>query len=299
MSRLLRSAAVLALAAVLTARPARAQCGPCSVALLHVDGGVRPAGLGGAYYAGDGPSMAFYNPAQVGSNAGVALDFMRIAGAHVGEFAVTGRYGRWGLGAQVRAASGGVPPVDADSTHLAGGTVVAGLSAATSVHGVWVGASAKYAAPAQSATGVADFDAGIAVRRFGLLFGLAAQDLGPDLVAGALRQPLPTRVSLGATLPERQVGTYFDFSASAALTRERGGELVPKGGAELDYIPVSGWQFAARIGAQRVVRLPGELVPAALTVGGSFTLDNLSVDYAFSPAVAGGVATHRIGLRLQ
>lgn len=299
MSRIRRTAALLGLGAMLGAASAGAQCAPCSLALLHLDAGALPAGFAGAYFAGSGPSVAFYNPAQVGSNAGVALDYLRVAGANVGEFAVTGRYGRWGLGAQVRAVSGGVLPADIDSTHLAGGALVAGFSAATSVHGVWVGATAKYAAPAQSATGVAAFDAGIAIRRFGLQLGLAAQDLGQDYAGGTLRQSLPARLSLGATLPQRQVATYFDFSASAALTRERGGALVPRGGVELDYIPVSGWQFAARIGAQRVVCLPGELLPAAVTLGGSVTIDNLSLDYAFSPAVAGGVATHRIGLRLQ
>ena len=68
---------------------------------------------------------------------------------------------------------------------------------------------------------------------------------------------------------------------------------------ELIYEPVSGWTVAGRVGVRRAPLEAGRLPQSALVLGGSFGLDGVALDYAFSPAKGGGGATHSLGLRIQ
>jgi hypothetical protein len=288
---------LLALAAP---RSAVAQCDSCRVAILSLTAGAQPIGLGGAYVAGDGPNALFYNPAQVGSNHGSALTLERIGSATLAEFATTASTGRFSFGTGIRFLSRSDNTVPNDSAGLRGGALVAGVALATQVHGVWLGGTANFVTPDLGVEGGgAVFDVGASMRQFGLRIGLSAQNLGRDLHEAGVRQELPTRVSLGASLPATSISTYFDFAASAALSWERGSGLVPKGGVELTYEPVSGWTFTGRAGVQRVVSRPGELRQSAISLGGSFGVNAWSIDYAFQPGVAGGPAVQSLGIRVQ
>jgi hypothetical protein len=281
-------------------RSAVAQCDSCRVAILTLPAGAGPLGLGGAYVAGDGPNAVFYNPAMVGSNHGSALTVERVGGATLAEFASTASVGRFAFGTGVRFLSRSDNGVANDSASVAGGALVAGVALATQVRGVWIGGVANYVTPDLGTDGGgAAFDVGASMREFGLRIGLSAQNLGRDLHDAGVPQALPTRVSLGASLPTTSISTYFDFAAAAALSWERGNGLVPKGGVELTYEPVSGWTFTGRAGVHRTVSRAGELRQSAVSLGGSFGVNAFSIDYAFQPGAAGGSAVHSVGIRVQ
>ena len=280
-------------------RPAVAQCGPCEIAILQLTAGTRPLGLAGAYVAGNGPNAVFHNPAQIGSLHGSVASLEWVGGARFGSFATTGSIGSLNLGAGIRLLADGVPGPFGDSIRLGGGALVATGSVARSVRGVWLGASASYVTPELSSGGGVAFDVGAAVRRFGFLFGVSAQNLGRDFTIDGITHELPRRVSLGVAWPGTSLGAYFDLSAVTAVSLERGGAVIPRGAVELSYVPVTGWTFSARAGVRRVVARAGELRESAVTLGGSFELDRVSLDYAFVPAESGGRASHSIGLRIQ
>ncbi len=279
---------------------ASAQCDRCRIPILSIPVGVQAIGLGGAYVTGDGPDAVYHNPAQAGSARGTSLGFERLGEASLVQLATTGVTGRFSFGTSIRFLTRRDNPAPEDSASLRAGGLTGGLSLATQVRGVWVGGTAKFVSPDLGADdGGVGFDVGVAVRRFGLLLGLAAQDLGRDVTAAGVRQQMPTRVSLGASWPSNSISTYFDVGASAQLTWERGGKLVPAGGVELTYEPVSGWMFTGRAGAHRRIDRPGELQQSAFALGASFGRNSLSLDYAFQPAVAGGHPVHAFGIRVQ
>jgi hypothetical protein len=292
--------ALAAFLLLVASRAVAAQCDSCRVAILSLPAGARPLGLGDAYVAGDGPNALFYNAAQVGSNHGSAFTVEAVGSATLAEFATTANVGHFGFGTGIRFLSRSDNTVVADSANLRGGALVAGVGLATQVHGVWLGGVANFVSQDLGADGGgAAFDVGAAVRQFGLRIGLSAQNLGRDLRDNGVRDELPTRVSLGAALPTTSISTYFDLAASAALSWERGNGLVPKGGVELTYEPVSGWTFTGRVGVRRTVSRLGELRQSALSVGGSFGLNAVSLDYAFQPGVAAGQAVQSLGIRVQ
>jgi len=73
--------------------------------------------------------------------------------------------------------------------------------------------------------------------------------------------------------------------------------IVPGAGVELIYQPVEGWTVIGRAGARRVRDLPGR-AESPVTLGGSFGLDRLWLDYTFQPYRGPGSA-HRIAIRIQ
>lgn len=299
MNKICRSILLVVLMIVTGAIAVRAQCSVCRLAILTLTPGARAAGLAGSYVTGDGPTAVFYNPAQIGSSHGSDLSVQSVGGATLAEFATTGSAGRFGIGAAVRFLNRDWRN-DGDSANISGGALVAGVGLATQIRGIWIGAVANLVQPDLGGEPAgAAFDVGIATRHFGLLLGLSAQNLGQDAYARGARQDLPTRITLGAAFPERAVSTYFDFGASVAVSRERDGQIVPKGGVELTYEPVSGWNFTARMGVRRVVSRPGELQESAFALSGSFTRNAISIDYAFQPGRAGGHPVHAVGLRVR
>jgi len=288
---------VTLLVAAMICAPIRitAQCRYCGLPILQLPAGARPLGLGGAYVAGDGPDAVFYNPAQVGAGHGSTVNVARAGGATLGEFATTGSMGPLGVGAGFRFSSrGGAAVTPAD--QLPGGEMVAVVAAATRTHGIWVGASASFVnADLAESGGGAAFGAGVAARVLGLRVGVSGENIGSDIGAAGL----PTTISVGVELPSVSLGTYVDLTGSLAVSRERDGGVFPKGGVEMSYEPVSGWTFTGRVGMRRAPLESGRIPQSALVLGGSFGLDAIAVDYAFSPARGGVPATHSLGLRIQ
>jgi hypothetical protein len=304
---MMRSLGRLALP-LLFAGPLAAQASTAPL-VLRLAGGTRGLGFGDAYVAGRGPEAIFYNPAQLGTAPGMTLGVERFGSAStLGSYAATMGVGGTfsaGFGAQYLdyGAATGVFPTRPGLLDTRGPLAAASLAATAALafrwKGVRWGAGAKYLAervPAGRGDGGAlDLGAARDVGRFTL--GLAAQNLGSHLTVAGQRADLPTRVTAGAALNRYPISTYFDLAASAAVSRERDGRIVPAGGVELSYVPLEGWLFQVRAGARRV---EGGPTPhrQPYTLGATAALDRLALDYGFE-AIQGGHAAHRIGIRIQ
>ena len=296
-------------ALALVTSPMRAQQSPTAPLVLRLPGGARAAGAGNAFTAGRGAEALFYNPAQIGVLRGSTLSLARFgSSATLGTFATVGPLGRIAIGA-------GVQYLDYDSPAgatlysrpgilpaggpLQSSSLAATVAASTRIKGVRFGLAAKYVQ--EYIGGLRDgsvaLDAGVA-REFGrTTFGLAVQNMGSGLEILGEPARLPTRVSLGVASPTINLSSYFDLVAFGSVSRERDGRISPAAGAELFYQPVSGWTVVARAGARRVDGGPRPL-ESPLTLGGSFGLDRVWLDYAFQPS-RGSRATHRVGIRIQ
>jgi hypothetical protein len=275
--------------------------------ILRLPGGVRASTLGNAFVAGSGPGVLFYNPAQISQGTGLELFLARYGSAstHAG-LASTLPFGVVTLGVGVQyldygAADprysptdvGDLPsrhPIDAFSlsAELAGGIRWQGFR--------WGGAIKYAQKQIDRRTDRVAGDFGMA-REFGrVTLGLAAQDLAWRV--GPSYETLPTRLTLGAMLARRPIGTYFDIAAAVAVTRQRGGRLVPGGGLELYYQPLEGWSFVVRAGARRAEESQFSRSVRPFTFGAGFGLDRFALDYGFESIREAG-PVHRFGIRIQ
>ena len=133
-------------------------------------------------------------------------------------------------------------------------------------------------------------DLGVSLRVGRFRVGLAAQHLGTDLDVGGSTVGLANQVTAGASFQRWVVGP-FDLGASAALSREADGTVIPAFGAEVAWWPVVGRTFTGWIGIRRVENGPANEV----TFGGAFHGDALGIEYAFQDFGTFGDA-HRIGV---
>lgn len=277
--------------------------------VLQLPGGTRALGVGNAFVAGRGAEVLFYNPAQMFILRGTTLSVERFGSAStLGTLSIVGPFGKVHLGAGVQYLDyDALPSISFFTTPSAltqGGTASSSSLAATVAvaaqwKGVRFGGSGKYVEErvGGSRAGVAAFDFGAARDVLRGTIGLSVQNLGEDLQLQGQEGELPTRVTLGAALPSILVSSYFDFTGFASVSRERDGRIVPGAGAELIYQPVQGWTFIARAGGRRVRNLPGR-AESPVTMGASFGLDRLWIDYAFQPYRGPGSA-HRFAIRIQ
>ena len=278
--------------------------------ILLVPGGTRAFGLGNAFVAGSGPEVVFYNPAQVGSGRGTTLSAQRYGGGStLGSLATSGALFdgfSYAAGAKYLDFSTmfDAPVRPADLTHrgpVDANSLVATLAVATSWKGLRWGIAGKYASErlSEGTSSAVAVDLGAGYRLGRISLGLAAQDLGSDILVAGTRVDLPSRVTLGAMLPDQYLSTYFDIAGSVALTRNRDGQLVPGGGVELTWNPVSGVGITGRVGLRRV---PGGAAPgeSPVTFGATLGIDRYALDLAWEPARGpGGGSTERVGLRIQ
>jgi len=294
---------------VLAATTAQAQSAPLAPLALRLSGGTRASGLGQAFVAGRGAEVIFFNPAQLGILRSSMISLQRFGSAATqGTFATVGPFGRLAIGAGVQYLDYQSP---ATTSHFirpadlaAGGpfnsmSLVATVAAGRVIKGIRVGAAGKYVQ--ENVGGVRDgglaLDLGVAREVGRTTVGLSVQNIGGGI--GILGEParLPTRVSAGIFSPSILLTQYFDLVVALSVSRERDGRIVPAGGAELFYQPVEGWIFVGRVGGRRVeTGLTSKESP--VTLGGSFGLDRLWLDYAFQPSRGDG-ASHRIGIRIQ
>lgn len=275
--------------------------------VLEAPGGAESMAYGGApWLFATGADLLFENPGLLGRAEGVAASVQSYGGegtlvslAGVGELQGGGfaagvqilRYGTEpGLPAARDAQSVALTPGSVGVTELAGT-----LGYGRRVLGLEVGAAFKYLEQSlhdDRDRGVA-FDLGAARRLGPLAVGIALRDLGSDLRLddGSTRLELPTRLVAGVSTESFEVGE-LDMFLTSRVTRRRDGEIVPAGGAELSYWPVTGYTFRLRAGLQRVV----EDERSPFTLGAAFTGDHITVEYAFQPFDGEGDA-HRFGLR--
>lgn len=303
-------AALLALAAAAgAARPATAQDLPLAPVVLRLPSGTRALGMGNAFTAGRGPDVVFSNPAQMLQGRGSGLAVTRI-GSHstMGSGSTVGALGAVAVGAGIQYlrfdSTSPADPFIAPPLLTAGGPVASASLAAVVAAGLrWKGvrwgAAVRYVEEhvGGARDGGVTADVG-AAREFGrVTLAVAVQHLGSGLALPGARSELPTLVSLGAALPTISFGTYFDFTALAAVSVTRDGRILPGGGAELSVEPVGGWTLALRTGVRRRDERPFDSSWAP-TLGAAFGLDRFALEYGFEPTRGPG-ATHRLGVRIQ
>lgn len=277
--------------------------------ILRLPGSPRGPSLGDALVAMRGSDAVFSTPATISLNSGTALSVSRFGSAStLGTLATSTQIGRVGLAAGVQWLE--FPFDDTVLEYTPGLLVSADGTSATDlaamgalsypIKGFLTGVAVRYVEErvAEDYAGSVTFDAGVFRNLGNLDVGLAVQNLGQDLESAAGREsPLPTRVTLGATLPRVMVGTFFDLAATAAIGWERSWGVTAGGGVELSYLPLEGYGFSLRAGIRRV-STEQDPHPWPLAVGATFGLDQFRIDYGFEPSV-GGSTVHRLGLRIQ
>ena len=273
--------------------------------LLELPTSTRGLGLGGAFVLSNPDADAIFAAPSVLSSArgaGVAMQ----------------RYGSqrslWSLSAATAWAGGGLAfglqslsygmdgntlgsvPTDAGALLGTGSETAAEFVASAGygrvIKGLQVGVVGKYIelrlGGARTTTAAADL--GIAKSLLGITWSLFAQNLGPSMTLGE-SLPLPTRVTFGASTRTRPVGA-LDLLASATVSRWRDGNIVPAGGLEISYWPITGRTFTVRLGGRRV---PGGAY-SPVTFGAAFIGDRITIEYAFEEFDVPGAA-HRFGIR--
>lgn len=300
-------ATVVLIAASCMASNAFAQGESTAPLVLRLPGGARALALGNAFVGGWGSEVLFYNPAQL-QRAGMTVSVGRYDGAStLGILSSVMRMGSWRVGVGVRyldygATPGVFPTEPGDLTtrgSLDAASLAATLAVSRSIIGVRWGLAAKYVEerlPSER-DGRPAFDVGAAkdVGRFTI--ALAVQNLGPDLEIAGDDVPLPTRVTAGTMWNYIPIGPFIDLRVMAAVAILRGGNVVPAAGVEFQYVPVEGWEFASRVGVRRV-KERDPAYPHPVTFGVGFSLDNVSLDYAYE-SFSGPGGAHVLGLRLR
>ncbi len=276
--------------------------------VLNLSGGTRALGLGDAFTAGRGAEVLFYNPANIAGTPGSTISLQRLGGAStLGTFSTIGPFTRFALGAGVQfldygADPGSFPSRVSDLTQR-GSVDESSLAATVALQfpfmNLRMGVATKYVEEHRGSNRGSSiaYDVGVAREVSIVSIGFAVQNMGRDIQIGTQRAELPMRISLGAMIPRIRLGTFFDAGVAAAVSRTRDGTINPAGGAELIYNPVQGWTFVGRVGARRVSE-GSSSAESPITVGGTFGLDRLSVDYVFAPFKGLGSA-HRIAIRIQ
>ncbi len=276
--------------------------------VLRAATSVRGAGFGRAWTAASGPDMIFHNPAQMPARSGHSLSVSRFgAAATLGMLATSTSAGRFALGIGVAwldhgTFPGGFPVRPAELTvrgPLDATSFAASAAVATTLLGVRAGAAIRYAEDRVDGerSGKASVDIGLARSLGRVTVGLAAQHLGSDISRDGTVADQPARLSASAMTGVIPLGVWFDLVLAAGVTWEWHRDLSPGGGAEIAWVPVQGWTFAARAGVRRV---EGDGSPAEhpLSAGASFGVDRFWLDYAFEP-VRGTGSIHRVGVRIQ
>jgi hypothetical protein len=293
----MRRLALLLLA--LLAAPGAAQDTGTLPLLPRLSGSTRAQGLGGAFPIGFTDSDAlFYNPAFADRLRGASLG-VQWAGSRTTLYTLSagtdwlgGAVGFGVMAADYRTS----PPFDSLELALwapqSNSERAALVAYSRRILGLRLAATGKLLeqrlADERNVTAAADVATGIQLGFLAL--GLAVQNIGPGIELGGREYDLPLRAALNAgTIGAMPMGP-LDLAAAAELAWTRHGELVPAGGIELSYWPVSGRTFFLRLGGRRA--LEGE---KPWTLGAGFAGDKLALDYAWAPYDRGSM--HRLGIR--
>lgn len=282
--------------------------------VLEAPGGTESMAYGGApWLFTTGADVLFENPGLLGRAEGVAASLQSYGGeGTLVSLAGAGELQGGGFAAGVQILRYGTEPGlpqarDRQSAALTPGSVgvtelVGTVGYGRRWLGLEIGAAFKYLDQSldDDRDEVVAFDLGAARQIGPLAVGIALRDLGSDLrlddldeasTAGSTRRELPTRIVADVSTESFEVGELDLFLASR-VTRRRDGEIVPAGGVELSYWPVTGYTFRLRAGLQRVV----EDARSPITLGAAFTGDHITLEYAFQSFDGEGDA-HRFGLR--
>lgn len=290
----------------LTAGSLQAQEAGALPRVLQLPSSTRAMALGDAYAITSGHADAvFYHPALLAGASGFGIDVQRWdtegdAAAMSGAFGWLG--GTIGVGLQTLQFSGpgtggAAAPVGQSHLFEAGGTpvseTVTSIGFARDLFGFDVGIVGKLAEErvggGRSATVL--FDAGIASDVGPMRAALSYRNLGSEHTLGGVDVPTPDQVTLGIGFYGKQIG-FLDLGVNAAFVYQ-GEEVLPGGGVEFGYWPISGRTFVARVGARRT--LDDDMSP--VTFGFAFWGDDVTLEWAFQPTDGEPAGTHRFGVR--
>ena len=274
--------------------------------ILKLPATARLLSLGGAQVALRDVDAVFGNPALVGTGTALAFGAERYAsGATAGQFASSSTIGPLGIGVGVQLLDAGPRdgtfPARSDVLTRENAAGTSGLAATLAASLSWKqlrwGLGATYVEERVSdrrAGGVVfAIGASKSLQFLNSTVGVAVQHLGPRLVVAGRSEALPTQLAVGVATAPRGLGKWIDVSGTAELDVRRDGALFPRGGVELSYTPIEGVAFVGRVGGRR----PQLRAERAVTVGGGFTVDRVTLDYGWQALREG--AGHRLTLRLR
>ena len=262
--------------------------------------------MGGAAVAVTDAAAVLHNPALLASARGLEVGAQRYGrGATLGSLAGAIAYAPGGLGFGIelldhRVTCAGcalaLPVREADLTTrggLPGSGIAATLGFGRTVHGVQVGASARYVEQRipDERDGTLSADVGAAYDVGPVTLGLAVHDIGGTLSLAGRDWSLPRRATLGAAVERLQIGP-LDLAAAGDLSLLTSGEIAVGAGAELGYMPLDGYTVAGRLGLRHA---PGGDV-GPISLGAMARRDRIALEYAWQPL--DGASLHRIGLLL-
>jgi hypothetical protein len=273
--------------------------------ILELPASTSAMAMGGAFQLTGGRSDAiFSNPALLADASGFGLDGQTFDSKsnYLALSAVTEWWeGNVGVGLQTLSYStdgtSGGDVASGETDLLIGGALgstefVATIGYAQEVAGLEWGIAAKTVEHRLGGTKDVALaaDLGVSVEVGDIRVGLTAQNLGSDLQVGGASMDLAQRVTLGASGQGWQAGP-FDLGASAALSREADGTVIPALGGEIAWWPIRGRTFTGWIGVRRVEDGPADEV----TFGAAFHGDAFGVEYAYQGFDSLGGA-HRLGI---
>lgn len=274
--------------------------------ILKLPATARLLSLGGAQVALRDVDAIFGNPALVGTGTALAFGAERYAsGATAGQFASSSTIGPLGIGVGVQLLDAGPRdgtfPARSDVLTRANAAGTSGLAATLAASLSWkqlrwgVGATYVEERVSDRRAGGVVFAIGASksLQFLNSTVGVAVQHLGPRLEVAGRSEALPTQLAVGVATAPRGLGKWIDVSGTAELDVRRDGALFPRGGVELSYTPIEGVAFVGRVGGRR----PQLREERAVTVGGGFTVDRVTLDYGWQALREG--AGHRLTLRLR
>lgn len=298
-------------AGLLLSRPA---AGQSSIIVLQLPASARAAALGNAYSAnGQDDAAIFYNPAQLAAAPGDG----RSAGASVQRYvaesnvaALSGALrlgpGRIGVGLQLLD-YGSEPEIVPDpdfggergretGNRISATDVVASLGYGASIGRVRAGMTAKLIrqqlASLSDATGA--LDAGVSLDVAGGTLAAVMQNSGGLLTLGSTTTALPLVYRGSVAFPAILFGP-FRMIEILELSRQRGGDAVPSGGAEVAMRARDGVELAGRFGL--APRREAASRGSRLTLGGGVSTRRFAIDYGYQTVEGLELGTHRVGVR--
>lgn len=262
----------------------------------------RAAVLGATAAARDFEAI-FGNPALVGATSGTVAGVARYREATLLTMASAASLGSFsvGIGAMYLDGFATADRVPLWSYALNEGgylplsSAVGSLALATTWRGLRVGGAVKYLEQRHGAVSdvAPSLDLGLAKDLSRLTAGVTVQNIGAGIHFPSTTAQLPLRVAAGLTGGGFTAGP-FDLSGGAGLSVLPDGVLLPAGGLEVGYTPLEGYNIVARIGLRR----PELRAQQPLSLGGTFSLDRFSLEYAYEDWDGGGRA-HRLALRVR
>ena len=305
---------IVGLALSLAARMLSAQGGESGTIVLEHPASARSLALGGAMAAvRDGDAALFANPALVDTRSGSSASMSgqrylagsTLAAASAATSALGGSIAIGLRGLNYGSVNEYVP----DTINFGGQRgvptgrdVTASEFALTAGYGramrrLRIGGAVRYVRQqiANESGGTTSIDVGLATdMSHGVVLGVAVQNIGPDLTLATTPSPLPHLVRAGLAVP-LHLGPLGALVAGEAVAR-RGGDVVPRAGAELWWRTANGVTITARGGARGG---RGSDVLSRVTYGGGIAAAHVALDYAYQGMAALGGGAHRVGIRFQ